>query len=144
MGDFKCCQFPSDKLGGNALHQNQLSDFNGLIFYANLKELASVGPSYTWFNQRTINPIHIKLDRMLVNDDWMEAYPNSHYVVKPPKCSDHCPIILMPCHKKVTHHRFLFKNYWIKSKDFWYLLLSIFTGNFREQPFVALCSCLRN
>lgn len=50
MGDFNCCRFPTDKLGGNTLIQNQLQDFNATIFDIKLKALASMGNSYTWFN----------------------------------------------------------------------------------------------
>lgn len=66
---------------------------------------------------------------MLGNDEWMENFLNSHYVVKTPTCFDHCPIVLLPGHREVTHYRFLFKNYWSNLKDFWCILLSIFTGN---------------
>ncbi|KAL0917204.1 hypothetical protein M5K25_012252 [Dendrobium thyrsiflorum] len=143
MGDFNCCRYPSDKLGGNALHQNQLCEFNNLIFDTNLTDLASVGLPYTWYNQRTDNPIHIILDRMFVNDAWMETFPNSHYVIKPPACSDHSPIVLLPGRLTTSHHRFLFKNYWCNSNEFWFLLISIFSKKTTGHPFTALCSLLK-
>ncbi|KAL0913533.1 hypothetical protein M5K25_016998 [Dendrobium thyrsiflorum] len=143
MGDFNCCRYPSDKLGGNALHQNQLCEFNNLIFDANLTDLASVGLPYTWYNQRTDNPIHIIIDRMFINDAWMETFPNSHYVIKPPACSDHSPIVLLPGRKTTSHHRFLFKNYWCNSNEFWFLLFSIFSKKTPGHSFIALCSLLK-
>ncbi|PKU75849.1 hypothetical protein MA16_Dca023365 [Dendrobium catenatum] len=129
--------------GGNMLHQNQLFDFNSLIFYANLYDLASVGLTYMWYNQQTVIPIHIKLDRMLVNEEWMSVFPRSHYIIKPPSCLDHNPIVLLSGDKFDSHRRFLFKNYWLKSEFFWYLLLSNLSVNSRGQPFAALCFLLK-
>ncbi|PKU62497.1 hypothetical protein MA16_Dca027089 [Dendrobium catenatum] len=143
MGDFNCCRYPSDKLGGNVLQQNQLYDFNSLIFYANLYDLASVGITYTWYNQRSVMPIHIKLDRMLVNEAWMSVFPRSHYVIKPPSGSDHSPVVLLPGDKFDSQHRFLFKNFWLKSDIFLYLLLSTLPVKPRGQPFAALYSLLK-
>ncbi|PKU60663.1 uncharacterized protein LOC110092977 [Dendrobium catenatum] len=143
MGDFNCCRYPSDKLGGNVLHQNQLFDFNSLIFYTNLFDLASVGYTYTWYNQRSVNPIHIKLDRMLVNGDWLATYPKSHYVIKSPAGSDHSPIVLLPGFVVDFQHRFLFKNFWLKSQRFWYLLLANVSVKPKGQPFAALCAMLK-
>lgn len=111
MGDFNCCRFSSEKLGGNALHQNQLHDFNNFIFESNMDDLTSIGPSFTWFNQRADSPIHIKLDHMMVNEHWLSSFPDSYYMVKNPDGSDHCPIILKYGVNSSTHHRFLFKNY---------------------------------
>ncbi|KAI0502326.1 hypothetical protein KFK09_017274 [Dendrobium nobile] len=68
---------------------------------------------------RSVNPIHIKLDRMLVNGDWLAAYPKSHYVIKSPSCSDHSPIVLLLGNQIDSQHRFFFKNFWLNSKHFW-------------------------
>lgn len=68
LGDFNCCRLPSEKLGGNSLQQHQLYDFNSVIFDTKLHDLASMGPLYTWYNQMIDSPIHIRLDRMLVNE----------------------------------------------------------------------------
>ncbi|XP_020691324.1 uncharacterized protein LOC110105965 [Dendrobium catenatum] len=82
MGDFNTCHFSSDKLGGNPLNQNLLNDINSVIFDTNLKDLGSIGPSYTWFNQRTDCPIHIKLDRMMVNEHWAVGNPLVNFANK--------------------------------------------------------------
>ncbi|KAI0488799.1 hypothetical protein KFK09_028638 [Dendrobium nobile] len=67
IGDFNCCIYQNEKVGGCALHFSRLGDFNSFIFDNHLYDLSSTGLFYTWFNQQTENPIHIKLDRVLVN-----------------------------------------------------------------------------
>ncbi|KAI0489416.1 hypothetical protein KFK09_029258 [Dendrobium nobile] len=64
IGDFNCCRFTSEKLGGSPITLSALTDFNNMFFSNGLKDLNSVGLKYTWFNQQSDNPIHIKLDRV--------------------------------------------------------------------------------
>ncbi|KAL0914365.1 hypothetical protein M5K25_014709 [Dendrobium thyrsiflorum] len=115
------------KSGGSPLLPSQLWDLNNFIFDMGLLDLASKGLNFSWFNQRANDPIHLKLDRMLINDKWLENYPNSYYEIASPICSDHSPIILHPNQHFRTTHRFLFKNFWTNQDDFWFELLSIFS-----------------
>ncbi|XP_020675152.1 uncharacterized protein LOC110094298 [Dendrobium catenatum] len=94
MGDYNCCRFASDKLGGIPISMSSLADFNTMIFNNGLKDLTSVGLNYSWFNQRSDNPIHIKLDHVLVNDLWLESFAGSYCSFQNPSCSDHTPILL--------------------------------------------------
>ncbi|XP_020672720.2 uncharacterized protein LOC110092491 [Dendrobium catenatum] len=65
----------------------------------------AVGNKLTWFNQRMDSPIHIKLDRALVNVSWGSHFPNSFCSFQSPVCSDHCPVILHPGDVASIHHR---------------------------------------
>ncbi|KAI0522506.1 hypothetical protein KFK09_004885 [Dendrobium nobile] len=143
MGDFNCCRFASDKLGGNPLSHHQLGELNSVIFDAKLMELPSVGNVYTWFNQRQSNPIHIKLDRVLTNDMWASAFPNSYYSVQAPSCSDHCPLILHSSDAVSRCHRFLFKNFWTQLDGYWCILLEVFSAQPIGNPMADFCSKLK-
>ncbi|KAL0914872.1 hypothetical protein M5K25_015257 [Dendrobium thyrsiflorum] len=143
LGDFNCCCQPSEKSGGSTLLQSQLWDFKSLIFDLGLLDLASTGLKFTWFNQSATDPIHLKLDRMLINDKWLEHYPNSYYEVHPPNCSDHSPIILLPGNLNKKQHRFLFKNFWTKQDSFWNELLNIFAQPVYGNPILGLYSKLK-
>ncbi|PKU74516.1 Putative ribonuclease H protein [Dendrobium catenatum] len=114
-----------------------------MIFKNSLMDLNSVGSKYTWFNQRVDNPIHIKLDRVLVNNCWMNAFTDSFYSIQSPACSDHCPIILHSGIVNQVRHRFLFKNYWAKLDRYWTLLLQVFSENVTGNPLSHLCNTLR-
>ncbi|KAI0530847.1 hypothetical protein KFK09_000395 [Dendrobium nobile] len=65
LGDFNCCRHVHEKEDGYTLHNGKIKYFNNLIFNIGAHDLSSVGHYYTWYNQRTDNPIHIKLDRIL-------------------------------------------------------------------------------
>lgn len=47
------------------------------------------GPLYTWFNKRDEGMILKKLDRVLMNDSWAQAYPQSYSVFESGGISDH-------------------------------------------------------
>lgn len=143
LGDFNCYRNLSDKSGGTPLSASQIWDLNSLIFDLGLLDLASKGLNFTWFNQRAQDPIHLKLDRMLINDIWLEHYPTSFYEVASPSCSDHSPIILQSSQQIKTMHRFLFKNFWTKQDSFWHVLLHVFAQPFRGNPIHGLYSKLK-
>ncbi|PKU84085.1 hypothetical protein MA16_Dca010371 [Dendrobium catenatum] len=105
------------KSGGTPLSY-KLGEFNSMVFNAGLHDLSYVGHFFTWHNQQTHNPIHIKLDRVLINDNWLNSFPNSYYIVEDPDCSDHSPLILVNSPSVNKGHRFMFKNYCLKNPDF--------------------------
>lgn len=111
LGDFNCCRYPHEKAGGNALVASKTSNFNNLIFNTGAHELSPVGHYFTWFNQRVDTPIHINLDRVLVNDAWLNTLNNTYYLMGDPMISDHSPIIVLSHNNIIQNHRFLYKNY---------------------------------
>ncbi|XP_020683371.1 uncharacterized protein LOC110100275 [Dendrobium catenatum] len=138
LGDFNCCRFPSEKSGGNVLNTSRLAPFNSFIFDANLEDLPSSGNFYTWFNQRADNLIHIKLDRVLINETWISAYPNSYYKVCNSLVLEHTPLILKSKLDRSTSKRFMFKNFWCKIPKFWDILISIFASPSQGNPINSL------
>ncbi|PKU86740.1 Putative ribonuclease H protein [Dendrobium catenatum] len=143
IGDFNCCRYAFEESGGNATNQSALLDFNSMIFNNRLMDLSSVGLKYTWFNQRSSNPIHIKLDRVLVNESWLNSFTNSYYAIQNPSCSDHCPIILNSGMTIQRHHRFLFKNFWTKLDQYWYYILEAFSKNCEGNPISQFMKSLK-
>ncbi|XP_020694207.1 uncharacterized protein LOC110108042 [Dendrobium catenatum] len=143
IGDFNCCRYASEKLGGAPITMSALKDFNDLIFSKGFKELNYVGFKYSWYNQRNDNPIHIKLDRVLVNDLWLESFAESYCSLQNHSCSDHCPIILHSGLVSQVHHRFLFKNYWSKMDKFWAHLIDVFSKHSVGNPLTHFTASLK-
>ncbi|KAL0916814.1 hypothetical protein M5K25_014354 [Dendrobium thyrsiflorum] len=143
MGDVNCCRFQSDKAGGNVIPNSKLAPFNNFIFEANLSEIPSSGNFHTWYNQRTDNPILIRLDRMLPNDSWFTAFPSSSYKVRNSLISDHSPLILKDNTPLQRFPRFLYKNYWSNLSDFWNVLLEVFDGPIVGNPIIWLYKSLK-
>ncbi|XP_020679888.1 uncharacterized protein LOC110097698 [Dendrobium catenatum] len=119
MGDFNCYRNDTEKAGGTNLSTDRLGELNNFIFEAGIQDLASVGFFYTWFNQRVDLPIHIKLDRMMVNTKFLEAFPKAYCKVHSFSGSDHTPLILYNSISRKLPSRFMFKDYWTKIDNFW-------------------------
>ncbi|XP_020684285.1 uncharacterized protein LOC110100904, partial [Dendrobium catenatum] len=141
--DFNTCRFQSEKKGGNILAIDRLNPINSFIFDNNLLELPSSGNFHTRFNQRLDNPIHLKLDRVLVNEAWINHYPNSHYLVLSSLVSNHTPLILRDHQNFNSKKRFMYKNYWSHIPDFWSILLNIFQTLDLGNPIVRLYKKLK-
>ncbi|XP_020705942.1 uncharacterized protein LOC110116623 [Dendrobium catenatum] len=143
IGDFNTCRLQSEKKGGNLITMDRLYPFNSFIFDNNLVDLPSTGYFHTWFNQRQDNPIHLKLDRVLVNETWINQFPNSHYNVLSSHVSDHTPLILRDVPTMKNPKRFMYKNYWSHIPDFWSILLNIFQLPDHGNPILSLYKKLK-
>ncbi|XP_020684802.1 uncharacterized protein LOC110101296 [Dendrobium catenatum] len=135
---FNCCKFATDKAGGSSLHHSKLGELTSLCLNTEVFDLAYVGHFYTWFNQRIDNLIHIKLDRVFVNNIWLNLYPDSYYIVGDPEISDHCPIILQYESIPKHNHRLQYKNYWHKFSAFWDDVLNVFSRPTSASPIYDL------
>ncbi|PKU84697.1 Putative ribonuclease H protein [Dendrobium catenatum] len=143
MGDFNCYKDFKDKVGGAHTHFSRLGELNGWMFNSGTIDLNSVGLRYTWFNGRLDDPIHIKLDRMVVNQYWLDCFPLSYYKVVPPLCSDHSPLLLQSGQHSNLAGRFQFKNFWLQFNGFWDILFTAFSTHFVGSPIANLFGKLK-
>ncbi|KAL0916751.1 hypothetical protein M5K25_014286 [Dendrobium thyrsiflorum] len=144
LGDLNCCKSSFDKAGGTPLLENRLGELLNVTFDCGLDDLSSVGLKYTWFNQRTDQPIHIKLDRIMVNPALLDLFPSAYYKVLPSLCSDHSPLILNAVQSNYKPCRFLFKNYWLKWDCFWTEVLNAFSAPISASPISAFYTSIEN
>ncbi|KAI0522770.1 hypothetical protein KFK09_005155 [Dendrobium nobile] len=144
MGDLNCYRFHNEKAGGNPVPSSKLQELNGTIFDCGLHDLASVGLFFTWHNQRADEPIHIKLDRVMVNSCFLDHFPLAHYKVASPNGSDHSPLITSITSNNRLPNRFLFKNYWTFMDGFWEDVLTAFSQTSNKGPICHLHHCLQN
>ncbi|XP_052180824.1 uncharacterized protein LOC127794010 [Diospyros lotus] len=93
--DFNVCRDCSEMRGGNTSFSLGMRRFNYFLSSTSLQDLAYSGPKLTWTNKRFGEEcILMKLDRALVNDDWLSHYPNSKTLFLQPGISDHSPIVV--------------------------------------------------
>ncbi|XVE49038.1 hypothetical protein DITRI_Ditri01bG0049900 [Diplodiscus trichospermus] len=79
----------------------------------------SLGPLFTWSNKQHEGFIAKKLDRVLVNEEWLSTFSNSRVDFLPPGISDHCPAFIQLCHKEFSPPKlFKFFNFWANHPDF--------------------------
>ncbi|KAK4415298.1 hypothetical protein Salat_2637100 [Sesamum alatum] len=94
LGDFNCVRSPEEKLGVTPTWY-ELKDFTDCCLSLGLQDATSTGCFFTWYSNNESNPVWCKLDRVLRNNEWLEAglHCNTHF--PPPGClSDHSPGIV--------------------------------------------------
>ncbi|KAA3472023.1 reverse transcriptase [Gossypium australe] len=90
MGDFNAILSPTDKKSPTTLGK-RCDLFGNFVDSCELQDLQFIGPPFTW--QR--GKILVRLDRALVNDEWMDTFPQSivHHLTRIK--SDHRPLLLI-------------------------------------------------
>ncbi|XP_074278178.1 uncharacterized protein LOC141601774 [Silene latifolia] len=125
VGDFNEVTCAGEKIGGNGIKLNRVSLFSSSMNICNLIDIGFSGPKFTWTNRRRLNPILERLDRVGVNQLWLDQYPNSHNYHLTRLSSDHCPILLKttltfnPLPKP-----FKFESFWLADPGFLPLISS--------------------
>jgi len=77
-GDFNVILNEEEKLGGLQFTQNEAMDFAAFISNNALIEVRFSGSKYTWWNGRIEEEcIFNRLDRILVNQEFMDLFPSS-------------------------------------------------------------------
>lgn len=113
VGDFNNVLKNGDRIGGTDVHLAEYIDMELMMRNTNLFEHDTIGPIFTWSNRQTSNPICSRIDKALVNTDWISTFPNSEIEVLNPHISDHSPLrINMDCKQPTRRikHQFKFLN----------------------------------
>ncbi|KAL0292615.1 UNVERIFIED_CONTAM: Transposon TX1 uncharacterized protein [Sesamum calycinum] len=84
-----------------------------------LLPLPMQGERFTWHNcSLDGRSLWKRLDRLLVNDIWMERWPNLYYTCLTPRTSDHSPLVLKGDCRNMQVSLFRFDNYLALSPGF--------------------------
>jgi len=95
MGDFNAIRNPREKSGGTILWPPHMDDLSNCLFSCEVDDLRYTGCHFTWSNrQDPPNHISTKLDRVLVNDNWLRTHTSSSAYFPTPGISDHSPAIV--------------------------------------------------
>ncbi|KAK4733752.1 hypothetical protein R3W88_008013 [Solanum pinnatisectum] len=95
-------------------------EFIAVIEACGLMDLGFSGQKFTWSNKRGIHHrIWKRLDRALVNDNWLGKMPQTNIIHLPSVGSDHCPLLMEMTLKEEDHIRyFKFLNCWTDQPTF--------------------------
>ncbi|KAL8480192.1 hypothetical protein ACS0TY_026930 [Phlomoides rotata] len=116
-GDFNSVRKEGERIGKNGTgDRRDISLFDDFITQSCLIELPLVDRSYTWY--RADESCKSKLDRMLVNDSWLEKWTDLVLKGLGRSISDHCPILLESSKKDWGSKPFKFFNCWITNAEF--------------------------
>lgn len=94
IGDLNCVAYSNERIGGLAIHPNDTRDLLQCMQDSDLQDIKAQGCFYTWSNRNAQRHIMSKLDRCLVNGQWLAEFPYIEAEFMPPGISDHSPILL--------------------------------------------------
>lgn len=117
IGDFNIVRRVDERVGISSRSESrEMEIFDSFIDRSNLIELSISGKAFTWY--RPDGTCKSKLDRILVNDEWLEKWPESVAKGMDRSLSDHCPIILDMSSKNWGPRPFHFFNAWLSHPGF--------------------------
>ncbi|KAL0439868.1 UNVERIFIED_CONTAM: LINE-1 retrotransposable element O protein [Sesamum latifolium] len=94
-------------------------EFQGCLRDTGLINLPMQGEWFTWHNcSRDSRSLWKRLDPLLVNDGWLESWPNTSYVSLNARTSDHSPLVLRGDTPGQAVSMFRFDNYLAHSAEF--------------------------
>lgn len=123
MGDFNDYAYQNERKSfSHSQNQNRTQRFRERINNCNLIDLGSVGPRFTWTNNRQgMANIMQRLDRALCNDQWQALFPEGTVRTLPRTYSDHSPLVVYTqcMHSPTTHNGpFCFEAAWMCHPSF--------------------------
>ncbi|XP_074305124.1 uncharacterized protein LOC141640122 [Silene latifolia] len=93
-GDFNTVINPLERLGGNT-KQSDMDEFIDRIANCGLTDIHTTGAFYTWTNkQEAQTRVYSRLDRFLINQDWVQQFLNMAAHFHPSGYFDHCPCVV--------------------------------------------------
>ncbi|XP_068486289.1 uncharacterized protein [Phaseolus vulgaris] len=121
-GDFNATRKRCERKGVS-MRDNQSSEmrgFNSFIDTNLLIEIPLVGKPFTWFNSN--GKAKSKLDRVLVTEDWMQAWPMCKQYVQRREVSDHCAIVVKSVEKDWGPKPFRSIDAWFMERGFGHMV----------------------
>ena len=113
LGDFNIVRHGGEKLGGDLTCPNYIDELNNCCYEAELEDLKYSGNFFTWRKGSGHRYKARKLDRALVNLEWMTKFTAAEAHFLDLGASDHSPIIVktgMDLHIRKPPFRFF--NFW--------------------------------
>ncbi|XP_062088717.1 uncharacterized protein LOC133795278 [Humulus lupulus] len=129
VGDFNVVFEYDDRIGGRQVSAMEVEDSSQWRAKSLLIDLRSSGSFFTWSNkQKEGSRIFSKLDRVFVNELWIDTFPDSEARINWDAISDHCFCIIKTVQFQTSGVRpFWYYNMWDKHKDFRSTVLNIWS-----------------
>ncbi|XP_074314012.1 uncharacterized protein LOC141649216 [Silene latifolia] len=136
MGDFNVVRHFHEKISSTPPVLSELNDFNSCLLTCGLDDLPGTGAEFTWFNKHDASSrVYSKLDRVLVNSEWIQCFTQNLAKFEPPGGLDHCPALLTFHDDPLPPKRFIFRIFGLPILTLFPLFLKLGLGLF----LVTLC-----
>ncbi|XP_062081288.1 uncharacterized protein LOC133786089 [Humulus lupulus] len=106
--------------GGRTISAAAILDSNAWLAHTQLASLKSIGSNFTWSNkQNGGDRVYSKIDHVFINEDWIDALPNTIAEFQWDVHSNHCYCLIKTLkHGNLGINPFQFFNLWIVHRGF--------------------------
>ncbi|XP_074305522.1 uncharacterized protein LOC141640738 [Silene latifolia] len=117
-GDFNNLLDFNERIGRH-VHWSDITDFRDCVDYCEVVDIKAQGAFFTWNNkQESSTRVYSRLDRFMINGDWLQLFPESYAYFLPEGLFDHNPCL---CYRRVVNQRrphFRYFNMWGQDPHF--------------------------
>ncbi|XP_074283670.1 uncharacterized protein LOC141608207 [Silene latifolia] len=118
-GDFNNVLQPLERIGSDVTLA-EIRPFQQCLLHCDLTDIKAIGSYYTWNNKHDVDTrVYNRIDRCLINADWMNVYPDSYAFFMPEGEFDHCPCVIRFCGDDIQRKpAFKYFNMWALDPNF--------------------------
>nr|XP_009765502.1 PREDICTED: uncharacterized protein LOC104217045 [Nicotiana sylvestris] len=103
-----------DRINGSSVQENEIKDFKEFLINTGICEMRTVGRDYTWTNSHVFS----RIERAIVNAEWVNNMPQVGVVIMEALFSDHSPLCIKLGEEPKASKPFRFFNCLAEHKDF--------------------------
>ncbi|XP_062103395.1 uncharacterized protein LOC133814454 [Humulus lupulus] len=120
FGDFNAMFSFHDRNGGRQIVAKDFSDAQNWLALGQVDEFKCSGAHFTWSNKHEVGDrIYSKLDRVFINDYWLDIFPKSEACFKWDYISDHSYCVIKSQEfNKVGFKPFRYFNHWMSYRSY--------------------------
>ncbi|XP_074300223.1 uncharacterized protein LOC141631456 [Silene latifolia] len=135
-----------DQYKGREVTWARIANFKGCVNYCGLTDIKGQGTFFTWNNKQVpASRGFSRIDRFMVNADWLDVYPDGYAHFLPEGLFDHNPCV---CYRRLTRMRrknqFKYYNMWSLAPDFKNVVKDSWTQTVLGTLMYILVSKLKN
>ncbi|XP_074288009.1 uncharacterized protein LOC141613166 [Silene latifolia] len=144
-GDFNTVLVPAERLGGNSSVE-EMEDFKACVDECEVADSPASGSFFTWCNkQDPATRVYSRLDRVLVNHQWLSDHPSVYAHFYCEGIFDHSPCVLQAFDDKDKKRRsFKYYNMWSQAENFKLCVQANWKGNWFGTKMYILTRQLKN
>ncbi|XP_074298153.1 uncharacterized protein LOC141628972 [Silene latifolia] len=119
-GDFNAIMERNERIGSLRSQIFELRPMADAIRDCQLTDMKARGAFYTWNNKQGPDSlIYSRIDRLFINEEWLEQYPDSFAHFLPEGLFDHCPgLVHFEEERQRRGNSFKYYNMWSMAKEY--------------------------
>ncbi|XP_074293094.1 uncharacterized protein LOC141620008 [Silene latifolia] len=144
-GDFNAIMERNERIGGAEITNDEIRPMADAIRDCQLTDMKARGAFYTWNNkQGTDSLIYSRIDRVFINEEWLEQYPDSFAHFLPEGLFDHCPgLVHFEEERQRRGSSFKYYNMWSMAKDYKEVVIDGWSRDMQGTPMFRIVSKLK-